>query len=95
MKLKGWKEKILSQAGREILIKVVALAIPTYTMSCFKLPARLCKELEAMIRRFWWSNGPDSNKICWIKWSKLCHPKGLGGLGFQELRKFNDTLLGQ
>jgi hypothetical protein len=52
-KLKGWKEKILSQAGREILIKAVAQAIPTYAMSYFKLLARLCKELEAMIRRFW------------------------------------------
>uniref|UniRef100_A0A2N9I391 Reverse transcriptase domain-containing protein n=1 Tax=Fagus sylvatica TaxID=28930 RepID=A0A2N9I391_FAGSY len=50
-KLKGWKEKILSQAGREILIKAVAQAIPTYAMSYFKLLARLCKELEAMIRR--------------------------------------------
>ena len=49
-KLKGWKEKLLSQAGREILIKAVAQAIPTYSMSCFKLPNRLCQDLEAMIR---------------------------------------------
>ena len=31
-KLKGWKEKMMSQARREILIKVVAQAIPTYAM---------------------------------------------------------------
>ncbi len=58
-KLKGWKEKLLSQAGREILIKAVAQAIPTYSMSCFRLPAKLCNELEAMVRRFWWSNNPE------------------------------------
>ena len=43
-KLSGWKEKMLSKVGKEILIKAVALAIPTYTMSCFKLPDTLCDE---------------------------------------------------
>ena len=41
-KLQGWEEKLLSQASREILIKAVAQAIPTYTMNCFKLPIGLC-----------------------------------------------------
>jgi len=53
-KLKGWKEKLLSQAGREILIKVVVQAIPTHTMSCFKLPKGLINEIEGLIRKFWW-----------------------------------------
>lgn len=53
-KLKGWKEKLLSQVGREILVKVVVQAIPTYTMSCFKLPKWLIEEIEVLIRKFWW-----------------------------------------
>ena len=44
-KLKGWKEKMMSQAGREILIKVVAQAIPIYAMGCFLLPKGLLKDL--------------------------------------------------
>ena len=52
-KLSGWKEKMLSQAGNEILIKVVAQAIPTYTMSVFKLPDTLRDELTSLIRSFW------------------------------------------
>ena len=53
-KLAAWKSKLLSKAGKEVLIKAVALAIPTYTMSCFKIPDSLCDELISMIRQFWW-----------------------------------------
>ena len=53
-KLARWKEKLLSKASNEILIKAVAQAIPTYIMSCFKLPDTLCEELTSMIRNFWW-----------------------------------------
>jgi hypothetical protein len=51
-KLSGWKEKKLSRAGREILIKAVAQAIPSYTMSCFKLPKSWCDDLQKMVARF-------------------------------------------
>ena len=70
-KLVGWKEKMLSKAGKEILIKAVAQAIPTYTMSCFKLPDVLCDELTSMIRNFWWGQKEDERKIAWLSWEKM------------------------
>jgi hypothetical protein len=41
-KLKGWKERNLSFAGRSILISAVIQAIPTYMMSCFLIPKEIC-----------------------------------------------------
>ena len=43
---------MLSQAGREVLIKFVIQAFPTYAMGCFKLPLRLCDDIEVMIKKF-------------------------------------------
>ena len=51
-KIRGWKEKLLSQVGREIILKAVVQAIPAYSMSCFKLPNTLCNEIKIMIRKF-------------------------------------------
>ena len=59
--------KLLSQASREILIKAVAQSLPTYTMSCFKLPISLCHNLESMICRFFWGQSGDNRKIHWVK----------------------------
>jgi len=53
-KLVGWKGKLLSMGRREILIKAIAQAIPTYTMSYFLLPQGLCDDIESMVRNFWW-----------------------------------------
>ena len=54
-KLQGWKSILLSRTGKEILIKVVAQSIPTYTMSVLQIPLKLCTELEALCARFWWA----------------------------------------
>jgi hypothetical protein len=54
-RIQGWKEKLLSKAGKETLIKAVAQAIPTYAMSCFDLTKSLCDGMSKMICRYWWS----------------------------------------
>ena len=47
--MQEWKEKLLSQAGKEVLIKAVVQSILAYSISVFKLPVGLCKDIEAMI----------------------------------------------
>jgi hypothetical protein len=47
-RIQGWKEKLLSKAGNEIMIKAIAQAIPTYAMSYFDLTKTLCEEISAI-----------------------------------------------
>jgi len=92
-KLQGWGEKLLSSAGREVLIKAIVQAITAYTMSCFKLPVGLCNELDGLIQKFWWGQRGDRQKIHLVKWSTMCKLKGEGGMGFKDLAMFNDAFL--
>ena len=64
--MQGWKERLLSQGGRKVLIKVVLQAMPTYTMGCFKLPKSLCKAIESLIQKFWWDYKGEAGKIHWV-----------------------------
>lgn len=84
---------MLSQDGKEILIKFIAQTIPIYTMSVFKLPDTLCDEMTSMVRSFWWGQSNGTNKIAWLSWNKVCMPKKDGGLGFCDLKSFNLVLL--
>lgn len=56
-KLASWKEKMMSIGGREILIKVAAQVILTYTLSWFQLPKGLHEEIRGMMRKFWRGQG--------------------------------------
>ncbi|XP_018474023.1 uncharacterized protein LOC108845291 [Raphanus sativus] len=89
----SWTSRYLSGAGKMVLLKAVLAAMPTYTMSCFKLPASLCKQIQSVLTRFWWDVKPEIQKMCWISWNKLTYPKSAGGLGFREIEVFNDALL--
>lgn len=92
-RVQGWKEKLLSRAGKDVLIKAIAQAIPTYAMSCFDLTKTLCDDIETMICRFWWAQQDNENKMHWLSWKRLCKRKEKCGLGFRDLHLFNLAML--
>ena len=92
-KIAGWKGKLLSNAGCEIMIKAVAQVTTTYTMNCFKLLDALCHDLNSMVSQFWWGQKDKEQKMAWTSWDNLCRPKVEGGMGFKDLKVFNLALL--
>ena len=91
--LNSWSAKLLSKGGKEVLIKSVAQALPSYVMSCFLLPYDTIKKLTSAIARFWWSTKQNNRGLHWIAWKKICIPMEKGGLGFRDLKNFNLALL--
>ncbi|XP_024010299.1 uncharacterized protein LOC112085326 [Eutrema salsugineum] len=92
-RVNNWSARLLSKGGKDIQIKSVAQAVPTYVMSCFLLPKGVTDKLRSAIANFWWSSKQNSSGIHWIAWDKICIPQDMGGLGFRDLNDFNLALL--
>ncbi|XP_024164061.1 uncharacterized protein LOC112171051 [Rosa chinensis] len=89
----GWRDKTLSVAGKEIMIKTVLQSIPNYVMKVFELPRHLCHAMHQLMAKFWWGDQGDVKKIHWLAWDRLCCPNNEGGLGFRNMVQFNHALL--
>lgn len=59
----SWSGRQASSAGREVLLKSVAQAVPTYSMSCFLLSKTTCKKMKPPIANYWWGGSADNKLI--------------------------------
>jgi hypothetical protein len=92
-KLASWKAKLLSLAGRVVLIQSVTSAIPSYYMQNSVLPSRVCSELDKLNRNFLWGSTDEKKKMHMVGWTKVCRAKKLGGLGIYATKPRNIALL--
>jgi hypothetical protein len=73
-RLSGWLERYMSSGGKEVLVKAVVQAIPTYVMGLFKHSPGYCDDYMRMIRNFLWGDDPDHRKVHWIACEKMMIP---------------------
>ncbi|GJN21135.1 hypothetical protein PR202_gb08585 [Eleusine coracana subsp. coracana] len=92
-RVQRWMEQCLSAGGKEVLIKSVVQALPTYSMSCFRLPWGLCKHIDGLLCNFWWGSKGGKRRMNWVAWDDMTIPKYMGGLGFRNMELFNLALL--
>lgn len=92
--LEGWKSKLLSQAGRTVLIKSILQAYPTYQMQVLALPKETLDQLDHIQRNFWWKKEEKKKQGGFIRaWKIICKPIHQGGLGIKNPHQFNVALL--
>lgn len=94
-RLPGWKRRLFTYPGRELLVKTVLTAMPTYFLTVFKLPKWAIKAIDRYRRSFFWK-GKDPDNVrgghCLVNWQTCLRPKHLGGLGIKDLDKFGRAL---
>ncbi|MCH93169.1 RNA-directed DNA polymerase (Reverse transcriptase), partial [Trifolium medium] len=77
-RINSWRGRALSKAGKEVMIKSVLQAIPSYVMSVYLLPESTIKDIERMMNSFWWGGGANNKGIRWLAWDRMTYPKALG-----------------
>ena len=92
-KLNIYKANRLSHVARNTLLKFISASLLVYYMSNILFPKKFLSKLTSIIRNFWWGGENESRKIQWLAWDKLLKPKGKGGMGFWDLRLFNQAIL--
>ena len=66
--IKGWGKRLLSKAGKAVLIQAVAQAISLYVMNCFKLLRNLLDDINRVIAGYWWGDEDGRRRIHWRRW---------------------------
>ncbi|KAL0001243.1 hypothetical protein SO802_015024 [Lithocarpus litseifolius] len=62
-KLAGWKENLLSFAGRIVLTQSVTSTIPNYTMQCVALPPKILKGIDRLNMNFLRGSSDSKKKL--------------------------------
>ncbi|GMY20060.1 reverse transcriptase [Fagus crenata] len=92
-KLAGWKSKLLSPAGKLVLIQSAVTPIPEYVMQCMSVPLKVCNSIDKLCRDFLWGSTLEKRKMHLVSWKKVTVHKSLGELGIFSMRDRNKALL--
>lgn len=92
---RSWRGgNIGSRAGRITLAKSIFSGIPVFFMQLQRLPAKIHKDIDRLVRRCVWGEMDSRNKMHLVSWETLCKPKHLeGGVGLRMAAWLSKALL--
>lgn len=51
-KIRSWDARTISRAGKEVMVRSVAQALPTFAMNMFLFPLDITKDIEKTLSKF-------------------------------------------
>lgn len=92
-RLNIWKARLLTHAGRLILLKAILESLPVYAMGMVILPPKIIAKLTSIMRNFFWGGTNEKRRMAYVAWKEVTTPKGMGGLGLRSLKELNSALV--
>ncbi|XP_058754370.1 uncharacterized mitochondrial protein AtMg00310-like [Vicia villosa] len=80
-------------AGRVVLINSVLNAVSLYSLSFYKAPKKVLKDIVAIQRNFLWGGCEIRKTVNWVSWDTICKTREEGGLGVKNVEIMNVALL--
>ena len=87
-RLEGWKMKILSSVGRQVLVRSVLNTVPFYTMQTTLIPMGICYKIEMLMRRFLWGGTSQQRATSLVSCDKVTTSIDWGGIYYRRSKVF-------
>jgi hypothetical protein len=80
-RIAGWRGKLLTQAGRLVLIKTCLATIPLYLLSFYKFPRWGIDLINSHMANCFWDDYEGHRKLHLANWHLICMKREYGGWG--------------
>lgn len=84
-KISFWNSRILTHAGRLVLIKTVLQTMGLHIFASIAPTLGVIRDIDKVCANFFWGRQEDMHKHHWIAWSQFCLPREEGGLGLRDI----------
>jgi len=92
-RITGWKGKLLSSAGKLVILKSCLASIPIYLLSVIKFPKWAIENINSQMANFLWNDQEGNHKYHLSNFKSLAQKKEFGGWGTTYLSCLNMSLL--
>eukprot|EP00253_Pinus_taeda_P025144 PITA_25144 len=92
-RISGWEYRLLSLAGRLVLIQAVLSQLAIYWAHLFFLPVPVIRKMNSYAANFLWGGKSFQSKYHLVKMESISKPKQSGGWGLLDMRRMGNALL--